>query len=192
MQPIVGQEYKFIDGSWGILQVAGLLSSKWPLILWCLFLLNFVENCFWHVWLRQMKCIFTRSFEVEKGSQNWFCLHCDFDNEKLKGMHWKCNALASLYILKLFYESFFGITCFLWWNIYFFYAPFTTKFLFQEKLWPLNISLVMSNLIKCEPSMIWNSRFDCLFLGKNWNSTSLKTFLPPKSFFSHYSRKEAI
>ena len=87
---------------------------------------------------------------------------------------------------------FIRITCFLWWNIYFFYAPFTTKFLFQEKLWPLNISLVMSNLIKCEPSMIWNSRFDCLFLGKNWNSTSLKTFLPPKSFFSHYSRKEAI
>ena len=54
-----------------------------------------------------MKCIFTRSFEVEKGSQNWFCLHCDFDNEKLKAVYWKCNALASLYIFKLFYESFY-------------------------------------------------------------------------------------
>ena len=81
--------------------------QKWPLILSCLFLLNFVENYFWHVWLRQMKCIFTRSFEVEKGSQNWFCLHCDFDNEELKAMHWNCNVLVSLYIFKLFYESFY-------------------------------------------------------------------------------------
>ena len=107
LQPIVGQEYKFFDGSWGILRVADLLSSKWPLILSCLFVLNFDENCIWQVWLQQIKCIFTGGFEVEKGSQNWFCLHCDFDNEELKGMHWKCNALASLYILKLFYESFY-------------------------------------------------------------------------------------
>ena len=107
LQPIVGQEYKFVDGSWGILQVAGLLSSKWPLILSCLFLLNFVENWFWQVWLRQIKRIFTRSFEVEKGNQNWSCLHSDFDNEKLKAMHWKCNALASLSIFKLFYGFFY-------------------------------------------------------------------------------------
>ena len=73
--------------------------------------------------------------------------------------------------------------CFVWWNIYFFYPPFTTKFLFQEKLWSLNISLVMSNFIKCEPSMIWNSKFECLFWGKNWNSASLKTLFCPKKVF---------
>ena len=88
----------------------------------------------------------------------------------------------SLYF-QAFLWVFIGITCFLWWNIYFFYAPFTTKFLFQEKLWPLNISLVMSNLIKCEPSMIWNFKFDILFLGKNWNSASLKTLFCPQKVF---------
>ena len=155
-----------------------MLSSKWLLILSCLFLLNFVENCFWQVWLRQIKRIFTGSFEVEKGSQNWFCLHCDFDNGKLKAMHWHLFIFSSFSM-----RVFIGITCFLWWNIYFFYAPFTTKFLFQEKLWPLNISLVMSNLIKCEPSMIWNSKFESLFLGKNWNSASLKTLFCPKKVF---------
>ena len=57
--------------------------------------------------MRQIKRICTGSFEVEKGSQNcFFFLHFDFDNEKLKAMHWKCNTLASLYIFKLFYESF--------------------------------------------------------------------------------------
>ena len=154
LQPIVGQEYKFFDGSWGILRVADLLSSKWPLILSCLFVLNFDENCIWQVWLQQIKCIFIGSFEVEKGSQNWFCLHCDFDNGKLKAMHWHLFIFSS-FSMRVFIE----ITCFLWWSIYFFYACFTTKFLFQEKLWPLNISLVMSNLVKCEPSMIWNSKF---------------------------------
>ena len=63
------------------------------------------------------------------------------------------------------------------------FAPFTTKFLFQEKLWPLNISLVMSNLIKCGPSMIWNSKFECLFFGENWKSLSLKTLFCPKKVF---------
>ena len=180
LQPIVGQEYKFVDGSWGILRVDGLLSSKRPLILSCLLLLNFVENCFRKFWLRQIKRIFTRSFEVEKGSQNLFCLHCDFDNEKFIE-----NArLWHLFIFSSFSTRvFIGITCFFWWNIYFFYAPFTVTFLFQEKLWPLNISLVMSNVLRREPSMIWNSKFGCLFFGKNWNSASLKTLFCPKKVF---------
>ena len=93
-------------------------------------------------------------------------------------MHWHLFIFSSFSM-----RVFIGITCFLWWNIYFFYAPFATKFLFHKKLLPLNISLVMSNLIKCGPSMTWNSKSECLFLGKNWNSASLKIlFCPTKSF----------
>ena len=159
LQPIIGQEYKFVDRSWGILRIAGLLSSKWPLILSCLFLLNFVENCFWQVWLGQIKRIFTRSFEVEKKAKTGFVYIVI-----LIMRNWRqCIGSAMRWHLFIFssfsMRVFIGITCFLWWSIYFFYACFTTKFLFQEKLWPLNISLVMSNLVKCEPSMIWNSKF---------------------------------
>ena len=68
LQSSLRQEYKFVDGSWGTLHVACLLSSKWPFIRSCSFLLNFVENCFWQVWLQQTKRIFTGSFEVSKFS----------------------------------------------------------------------------------------------------------------------------
>ena len=138
--------------------------------------------------LRQIKRIFTGSFEVEKGSQNWFCLHCDFDNEKLKAVHWKCNALASLYIFKLFYE-------FLLELLASFDGIFTSFMLLSQQNFYFKIVAfehVMSNLIKCEPSMIRNSNIECLFLEKNWNSASLKTLLPTEKFFSHCSRKEVI
>ena len=45
------------------------------------------------------------------------------------------------------------------------------------------MSLVMSNLIKWEPGMIRNSKFERMFLTKNWNNTSMNALFCPKKGF---------
>ena len=125
-----------------------------PQVLFSLAAALLTLNCFWQVWLRQIKHIFTRSFEVEKKAKTGFVYIV-----VLIMRNWRqCIGSAMRWHLFIFssfsMRVFIRIACFLWWNIYFLYTPFTVKFLFQEKLWPLNISFVMSNLIKCEPTMI--------------------------------------